>query len=103
MSISLQLPPAVDLFIKIENTGEIDALSTCFAANATVRDEDHTYEGLDAICPLLTQSGHLCRGYCPKGQFPLRTRRTKIKIPLMAVRGDRHEIERANFHGHGWM
>ena len=49
MSISLQLPPAVDLFIKIENTGEIDALSTCFAANATVRDEGHTYEGLDAI------------------------------------------------------
>jgi SnoaL-like domain len=49
MSMSLQLPPAVDLYVKIENAGETDALSTCFAANATVRDEGHTYEGIDAI------------------------------------------------------
>jgi hypothetical protein len=49
MSISLQLPPAVGLYVKIENAGETDALSTCFAANATVRDEGQTYQGLDAI------------------------------------------------------
>jgi SnoaL-like domain len=49
MSMSLQLPPAVDLYVKMENAGDPDAVSSCFAANATVRDEGHTYEGLDAI------------------------------------------------------
>jgi hypothetical protein len=49
MSRSLQLPLVVDLFVKFKNAGEGDALSTCFATNATVRDESHTYQGLDAI------------------------------------------------------
>ena len=49
MSMSLQLPPAIDRYVKIENAGDTDALSTCFATDATVRDEGHTYVGLDAI------------------------------------------------------
>ena len=49
MSMSLQLPLAVDLYVKLENAGDPNAVSNCFAANATVRDEGHTYEGLDAI------------------------------------------------------
>ena len=49
MSMSLKLPSAVELYVKIENTGDTDALSKCFAASATVRDEGRTYEGLDAI------------------------------------------------------
>ncbi len=47
--MSLQLPQAIDLYVKVENSGDTEALSTCFAADATVRDEDHTYVGLDAI------------------------------------------------------
>ena len=47
--MSLQLPPAIDRYVKIENAGDTDALSTCFATDATVRDEGHTYVGLDAI------------------------------------------------------
>ena len=49
MSMSLKLPSAVELYVKIENAGDTDALSKCFAASATVRDEGRTYEGLDAI------------------------------------------------------
>jgi hypothetical protein len=47
--MSLQLPQAIDLYVKVENSVDTEALSTCFAADATVRDEDHTYVGLDAI------------------------------------------------------
>jgi ketosteroid isomerase-like protein len=47
--MSVHLPPPVDLYVEIENSGDIEALSQCFACNATVRDEGHTYEGLAAI------------------------------------------------------
>jgi hypothetical protein len=47
--MSIDLPPPIDLYIKIENFGKVEGLSECFTANATVRDEDHTYKGLAAI------------------------------------------------------
>ena len=47
--MSVILPPPVDRYVGIENSGDVDALSECFAPNATVRDERHTYEGLAAI------------------------------------------------------
>jgi hypothetical protein len=47
--MSIQLPPAIDLYVMIENSGDVGALSECFAPNASVRDEDQTYEGLAAI------------------------------------------------------
>jgi SnoaL-like protein len=47
--MSVHLPPPVDLYVEIENSGDIEALSQCFACDATVRDEGHTYEGLAAI------------------------------------------------------
>jgi ketosteroid isomerase-like protein len=47
--MSVPLPPPVDLYVKIENSGDVDALSECFAPDATVRDEGHRYEGLAAI------------------------------------------------------
>ena len=47
--MSIHLPPPIDLYVKIENSGDVEALSECFASNATVRDEGHTYEGLACI------------------------------------------------------
>ena len=47
--MSVHLPTPVGLYVEIENSGDIEALSECFAYNATVRDEGHTYEGLAAI------------------------------------------------------
>ena len=47
--MAIPLPPPIDLYIRIENSGDIEALSACFAANAIVRDEGRTYEGLAAI------------------------------------------------------
>ena len=47
--MSLHLPLPIERYVTIENSGDIDALSECFAANATVRDEGHSYEGLAAI------------------------------------------------------
>jgi hypothetical protein len=47
--MSVPLPPPIDLYVKIENSGDVDALSECFASDATVRDEGQTYEGLPAI------------------------------------------------------
>jgi len=47
--MSIDLPPAIDLYVKAENSGQVQALSECFAPNATVRDEGRTYKGLAAI------------------------------------------------------
>jgi len=47
--MSIHLPPAIDLYLKAENSGQVEALSDCFAPDATVRDERRTYEGLAAI------------------------------------------------------
>jgi hypothetical protein len=47
--MSVPLPPPVDLYVRIENSGDVDALSECFASDATVRDEDRVYEGVAAI------------------------------------------------------
>src|SRR5712691_11775905 len=46
---SMHLPPSIDLYIKAENAGDVELLSECFAPDAIVRDESHTYEGLAAI------------------------------------------------------
>ena len=45
----IQLPAPIDLYVEAENSGEVEALSQCFAPDATVRDEKRTYEGLAAI------------------------------------------------------
>jgi ketosteroid isomerase-like protein len=45
----MHLPPAIDLYVKAENAGDVESLSECFAPDAIVRDESHTYEGLAAI------------------------------------------------------
>ena len=34
---------------RVNPSGDVEALSECFAPNATVRDERHTYKGLAAI------------------------------------------------------
>jgi len=47
--MSIRLPPAIALYVKAENSGHVEALSECFAPNATVRDENRTYKGLAAI------------------------------------------------------
>jgi hypothetical protein len=47
--MSIQLPPPIALYVQLENTGETETLSACFAPNAIVHDERRTYEGLAAI------------------------------------------------------
>lgn len=47
--MSIQLPPPIARYVQLENAGETETLSTCFAPNAIVRDESRTYEGLAAI------------------------------------------------------
>ncbi|EWY37787.1 hypothetical protein N825_09405 [Skermanella stibiiresistens SB22] len=46
---SMRLPKPIETYIAAENTGDVDALSTCFAPNATVRDEGQVHHGLPAI------------------------------------------------------
>jgi hypothetical protein len=47
--MSIQLPPPIARYVQLENAGDTEMLSTCFAPNAMVRDESRTYEGLVAI------------------------------------------------------
>jgi len=45
----LPLPKPIELFMSSENTHDLEALTDCFAARATVRDEGQTVQGLQAI------------------------------------------------------
>ena len=47
--MSIQLPPPIARYVQLENAGDTETLSTCFAPKAIVRDESRTYEGLAAI------------------------------------------------------
>jgi hypothetical protein len=47
--MSIDLVPAIDLYVKAENSGDVTLLADCFASDATVRDEKHTYKGLASI------------------------------------------------------
>jgi hypothetical protein len=47
--MSIHLPRPIDLYVKAENSGDVETMSECFAADATVRDEARTYKGLAAI------------------------------------------------------
>jgi len=47
--MSLHLPKPIELFMASENTHDPDAVSDCFAPNATVRDEGRTRTGLNEI------------------------------------------------------
>jgi hypothetical protein len=47
--MSIHLPHAIDVYVIAENSGDVEALSECFAPNATVHDERRTYVGLAAI------------------------------------------------------
>jgi SnoaL-like domain len=47
--MSIQLPPAVDRYVRIENSGDLDGLSECFTADAVVRDEKRERRGIAAI------------------------------------------------------
>jgi hypothetical protein len=47
--MSLQLPVAIERYIQIANSGTPEAAPECFAADAIVRDEGRSYEGVAAI------------------------------------------------------
>ena len=49
MNMDLPLPRAIETYIRAENTGDVEAMSDCFAPYATVRDEGQYLEGLPAI------------------------------------------------------
>ena len=45
----IDLPTPIAIYITAENSGDTEALAECFAENAVVRDEGHTFKGVDAI------------------------------------------------------
>lgn len=47
--MSIDLDPPIDLYVKAENSGDVRLLADCFAPDATVRDEGHTYTGRASI------------------------------------------------------
>jgi SnoaL-like domain len=47
--MSICLPKPIDIYFASENRHDPSAIDTCFAADATVRDESKTIEGIEAI------------------------------------------------------
>jgi SnoaL-like domain len=47
--MSIRLPDPVEHYVRIANSGTVEAASECFATDATVYDESQSYEGVTAI------------------------------------------------------
>ena len=47
--MTIKLPSPIDAYVRAENSGDVEAMSDCFAPYATVRDENLYIEGLPAI------------------------------------------------------
>src|SRR4051812_18320236 len=47
--MSLQLPASIERYVEIANSDTPEAVPECFAADAIVRDEGQTYQGVAAI------------------------------------------------------
>ena len=47
--MSVDLPTPIALYVAADNRGDTEAFAQCFAEHAVVRDEGHTFEGVDAI------------------------------------------------------
>lgn len=54
--MSVQLPSPIDTYFASENTGDMDALASCFAPDAVVHDEGRTIQGHAAIREWMTKS-----------------------------------------------
>jgi hypothetical protein len=48
-AMPIQLPASIERYVQIANSGTPEAVPECFAADAIVRDEGQTYEGMAAI------------------------------------------------------
>ena len=47
--MSIQLPYPIEHYIRIENSGALEAVPDCFTADAIVHDEGQIFEGVAAI------------------------------------------------------
>ena len=54
--MSVNLPTPIAIYIAAANRGDTAALAECFAADAVVRDEGKTIEGLAAIKKWMTET-----------------------------------------------
>jgi hypothetical protein len=46
--MAIRLPRPIEIYFDSDQARDVQALATCFAADATVRDEGRTHEGLAA-------------------------------------------------------
>ena len=58
----LPLPEPIKVFMPSENTHDTEALAACFAADASVRDEGQTLEGLKAPRTYIRAYKPVCKG-----------------------------------------
>jgi hypothetical protein len=71
--MSLQLPVSIERYVQIANSDTPEGVPECFAADAIVRDEGQTYEGVAAIKELDDRHQEKIRTY----HYAARTRRAR--------------------------
>jgi hypothetical protein len=54
--MAMHLPRPIEIYFASDTAHDTDALATCFAVDATVRDEGRTFEGLAAITAWRTET-----------------------------------------------
>jgi len=47
--MSIKIPASVNNYLTADKNSDLDKLSQCFTKDARVHDDDHEYEGLEAI------------------------------------------------------
>ena len=93
--MDLSLPRAIDTFVRAENSGDVESIAACFEPYATVRDEDHYYEGVLAIKAWKTRTKRLKHTVTPleiktsEGTATLKARLSG-KFPGSPVTADFH-------------
>jgi SnoaL-like domain len=78
--MSIKIPASVDNYLAADKDSDLDKLSQCFTKDARVHDDDHEYEGLEAIRSWKVQSNAKYR-YVVE---PLRAAVTEKNVKLHA-------------------
>ena len=83
--MGIRLPKPIEIYFASENLHDPAALDTCFAADATVRDERQTIITAETQTPVASDSGDDARG-------------RDLADPLVPRVGDEQISDRINSH-----
>ena len=81
--MALHLPKPFEISVASENSHNADALASCFTADAIVRDEGHTRNGLTAIASWRREAERKYHHTVERGAVAERNGKTVVSTELL--------------------